>query len=151
MTHADAASRLQQCFAEAIPLSVAMRAKVARWDGLHLALRAPLAENCNPQSSAFGGSLYSLGLLAGWGVLTLGLWEAGRKAQVVVQKAEANYLLPVTGSLEARCEAPGELPWQAFLQRLDRHGRARLQLTSRIQQNAILAFELKARFVALLD
>lgn len=148
MTRAQSAARLQALFDEQIPLSRAMQVSVASWDGAELHLSAPLAPSRNHHGSAFGGSLYTLGLLAGWGVLNLRLWAEGVEAQVVIQRAAADYLLPVCQALEARCGPVPTDEWERFLRRLGRRGQARLKLVSTILAEHREAFELHAHFVA---
>ena len=53
-----------------------MGIRVAAYDGTSLKLTAPLAPNINHKSTAFGGSLYSLAVLCGWGIVHLKLAEA---------------------------------------------------------------------------
>lgn len=148
MTHQQEISRLQNLFDEQIPLAGAMHVRVANWDGVRLILEAPLAPNLNHHGTAFGGSLYTLGLLAGWGTLMLSLWNAGRTADVVVQHGHADYRVPVNQPLRASCTIADESRWQRFMRRLDRRGRARLDLVSDIGTDESAAFTLELRFVA---
>lgn len=148
MTWEQSVARLQALFDEQIPLSRAMQVKVARWDGAELLLTAPLAPNRNHHATAFGGSLYTLGLLAGWGALNLRLWSAGVSAEVVVQRASADYFLPVSQALQARCGPVPDNDWQRLVTHLGRRGQGRLGLVSTIEAENHEAFKLHAQFVA---
>lgn len=142
--------RLATYLAERIPLTEAMQVRIDSWDGRTLTASAPLEANRNDKATAFGGSLYSLALLSGWGLLMLRLWDMNLSADVVIHKAEAEYLAPVNGRLVARCRLDDENEWQAFIARLQRKGRARLALTARVDTGEQRAFELRAQFVAVL-
>lgn len=148
MNEREAAARLQQLFDRQIPLARAMQVQVSEWDGRTLRLEAPLECNLNHHGTAFGGSLYSLGLLAGWGALTLSLWAADIDAEVVVRQAGADYRAPVSERLSACCVVARDRAWQEFLQGLERHGRARLQLESAIEAGGSRRFRLELQFVA---
>ena len=64
---------------DAMPPVRAMQVRAVHYDGQVLRLRAPLSHNVNDKACAFGGSLVSLMTLAGWGLMTLKLREAGVK------------------------------------------------------------------------
>ena len=147
MTEGQSVARLQTLFDEQIPLSRAMQVKVASWDGAALQLSAPFELSRNHHGTAFGGSLYTLGLLAGWGALNLRLWATGIEADVVVQRAAADYLSPVSQALRARCDSPPTGEWERFSDRLGRRGQGRLELISTIGAKDREAFRMHAHFV----
>ncbi|HKE43757.1 MAG TPA: YiiD C-terminal domain-containing protein, partial [Steroidobacteraceae bacterium] len=70
---ADAASdpigRLKAWMNAEIPLTRHIDVRIAGYDQDTLTLLAPLAANSNHKGTAFGGSLFSLAVLAGWGLL----------------------------------------------------------------------------------
>ncbi len=142
--------RLATYLAERIPLTEAMQVSVDSWDGRALTVSAPLAANCNDKATAFGGSLYSLALLCGWGLLMQRLWDMNLRADVVIHKAEATYRAPVNERLVAQCRQDDDQEWQAFIASLRRRGRARLGLTARVNSEGQSAFELRAQYVATL-
>ena len=67
-----------------MPPVAAIGIDVVGYDGERLRMRAPLAINVNDKGTAFGGSMTSLMTLAGWGLVTLRLQQAGRVADVFV-------------------------------------------------------------------
>ena len=72
-----------------------MRPAIADWRDGHLRLSAPLAANVNDKGCAFGGSLTSLMTIAGWGIVSLTLAEAGLDADIYVADSRVRYLKPV--------------------------------------------------------
>ncbi len=129
----DTCAELQRQLHHDIPLTQTMGLRVLAWDGVQLRLGLPLAANGNHAGSMFGGSLYSLAVLCGWGWLLLKLREAGiDDGQIVIQSAQCDYLQPVLADAEASCAAPAEADWQRFLALYRRRGLARLHLCSEV-------------------
>jgi thioesterase domain-containing protein len=134
----------------AMPPVRALGLRIGDYDGARLRLDAPLAANVNDKGSAFGGSLASLMTLAGWGLMSLKLGEAGFAAEVYVQDSQLRYLKPLYDDLriEARL-APGE-DWHPFVAAYAQRGKARAQLVAEArdaQDQVVTAFE--GRYVAL--
>jgi thioesterase domain-containing protein len=142
----DTAARLQQTLHDDIPLTREMGITVAAYDGMQLRLAAPLAPNLNHKCTAFGGSLYSLSVLCGWGLLHLKLEEAGLHRHIVIQQADIEYLLPVAQDMEAECEVDAAA-LQRFMTTLQKHGRARLPLDVIIKRNGQAAVKFTGRYV----
>lgn len=116
-----------------IPLTREMGLKVLSWQDHQLRLQLPLAANVNHKSTMFGGSLYCMAVLAGWGWLHLRLREAAvTDGHIVIQEGQISYPLPVTGDAIALCDAPDEKVWRRFLSTYERYGRARLNLQTRV-------------------
>lgn len=143
------ASSLERYLRETIPLARAIDVRVIGYDGYRLALSAPLAPNVNDKGCAFGGSSASLLLLAGWGLTTLKLAEAGLDADVYVQENSMFYLEPVWGEMVGEAFAP-EDPWDTFFATLRARGRARVLLESELTgaDGAGVAARSTLRFVA---
>lgn len=129
-----------------IPLTRQIGVRVASYDGEALTLAAPLGPNSNHKGTAFGGSLFSLAVLAGWGVLTLKLAEHNAAGDIVIQDSEVRYRSPVTGDFTARAQAPAATEIERLLRMLKRHGRGRVRLRSVIEQAGKVAVEFEGTF-----
>jgi len=123
-----------------------MGIRVTTYDGNHLGLSAPITPNLNHKCTAFGGSLYSLCILCGWGLLHLKLTEAGLHRHIVIQQADIDYLLPVTEDMEAECTLD-DAALQRCLIMLNKHGRTRLRLEVIITRNKQPAVKFAGRYV----
>jgi thioesterase domain-containing protein len=123
-----------------------MGIRVAHFDGASLILDAPLDPNLNHKSTAFGGSLYSIAVLCGWGLLHLKLAEARLHKHIVIQESNIRYLHPVVQDLHAECRLD-DAAFKHFLRTLERHGRARLSLDVIISQGNRPAVEFSGRYV----
>lgn len=132
------AQQLAQVFASDIPLSQAMGTQVLNWQDRQLRLQFPLGPNSNHQASMFGGSMYCAAVLAGWGWLHLALREEGiDTTHIVVQSGQIDYPRAIYHeAIQAVCNAPDDKSWQRFLATYRKHGKARLQLTSRVLTEA---------------
>lgn len=149
MDHPDALAALDAHY-QAMPPVAAMGLGVAGYDGARLCLHAPLVRHVNDKGCAFGGSLVSLMTLAGWGLVTLRLREAGIAADVFVADSEVRYLAPLFADLAAEAELAEDADWDAALAHLRERGRARVGVLARVRlPDGGVAAEARARFVAI--
>lgn len=134
----------------AMPPVAAMQVRAVRFDGEALHLHAPLAANVNDKDCAFGGSLAGVMTLAGWGLLTLRLAEAGESAGVYVADSQVRYLMPLYADLAAEARLAPEADWPGVLRSLRERGRARATLEAVVRDpgGAVVA-SLTGRFAAL--
>jgi thioesterase domain-containing protein len=139
-------AELQQTLHHEIPLSREMGISVVSYSGDQLIFAAPLKPNINHKATAFGGSLYSLAVLCGWGMVHLKLAEANLHRHIVIQEAEIRYLLPVAEDMQAECYLDAEV-LQRFFATLKKHGRARLALKVAIRHEGNLAVEFSGQYV----
>ena len=117
---------LERTLHQEVPLTRQMGIRVEDHDGLELVVRADFAPNVNIHGTAFGGSLFSICAITGWGLLHLKFEEAGLTAQSVLGEAGIRYLRPVRGEIEARCRLPAG--FDRFLERVTLGQRAALRL-----------------------
>lgn len=145
------ATELQQYLHRHIPISSAMRITVTAASREGVELRAALAPNLNHRSTAFGGSVGSLAVLAGWSMLRIGLDAITPVPQIVIQRSTVEYMAPIRADFDAICRRPSEEPWQRFMQALSRRGRGRLKLLVDVRCEGVPAGHLTGEFVAMLD
>jgi thioesterase domain-containing protein len=113
-------------------------------------LRAPLAPNANYKGTAFGGSLYSLAVLAGWSWITRYLAARDLTADAVIQESSVRFLAPVQGELRACAAAPSGAQIDKFRKMLQRAGRGRIRLRVEIIYGQTLATLFDGVFAAAL-
>src|SRR5262245_49603221 len=130
-----------------IPLARHIGVQVLAYDGRSLVLAAPLDANSNHKGTAFGGSLYSLAVLAGWGLLTLELDGRGIAAEIVIQSCEVDYRLPVTGDFSARALRPASAQVDRCVRMLARYGKSRIEVTSVIEREGLEAVRMRGTYV----
>ena len=121
-----------ECRAD-IPLLTAMQLSLVEYRDLTLTLEAPLAPNINNKGTAFGGSIASICLFAGWAVATLSFVDNDiLNTEIVVYKDEMTFERPARGHLivRARIET-GD--FEACLDRLQAGDRSRIRLNIRAE------------------
>ena len=135
---------------DAMPPVAAMQVRAVHYDGSVLRLEAPLARNVNDKACAFGGSLVSLMTLAGWGLVTAKLKEAGIAAGVYVADSQVRYLAPLFTDLVAEARLAEGTDWAAVLQAWQARGRARAGVQAVVPgPGGAPVADLAARFAAL--
>lgn len=126
------------------PISKAMGITVVSYDQQSLTVSAPLAPNINPHRSAFGGSLFSVAALAGWGLMQLKLSELLLDCNTVVMSGEVSYERPVLDELLCVCRLPNDSA--NVFEALVRDGAASTTLTSVFKSNNKDAMRLAAKY-----
>lgn len=134
-----------------IPISSAMGITVTAATPERVELRAALAPNVNHRSTAFGGSVASLAVLAGWSVVRVGLDGIEPVPQIVIQRSTMEYTAPIRGDYDAVCRRPSEESWHRFMQALERRGRGRLRLVSEVYCDGEPAGHMTGEFVAMMS
>jgi thioesterase domain-containing protein len=135
---------------EHIPLTLHLGAVVEAYDGTSIRVTAPLAPNLNHRSTAFGGSLSALGILAGWTLLHLNLRQQGIEARLVIQRSEFDFDDPVVDrDFTATSTLPEPADWQRFVTTLHRRRRARVRVRGEIQSAAGTGGRFEGVYVAL--
>jgi thioesterase domain-containing protein len=124
---ADPRIDLQNKIRNAIPVSEAMQFSITELSSGSILVQAPLAPNVNIHGTGFAGSIYSIAVLAGWGLSTHIMGVLGMDGDLVVSKAEIRYRVPVTGMIECRAVA-SEAERKEFQDSFNNTGKGRLSL-----------------------
>ena len=132
-----------------IPLCAAMQIEVRSVCHKRVELFAPLKPNLNHQNTGFGGSLVSIGLLAGWTLIRFRLDREDLDCDLVVYRETTHFRRPVTGPMYAICTFDDPNEWTRFLEQLGEHRQAKLRLRIAIQSDGREAASLKCDYVAL--
>lgn len=127
--------KLQEVLHSEIPLTKAIGIEVVEYTDLSLTLYAPLENNINHKCTAFGGSLYSVSVLSGWGLIYLLLKQHGLSGHIVIQESNTKFLKPVVSGITAKCLFESKEQYVRFIKMYKRKGIARIQLESRILCN----------------
>lgn len=138
---------LQQTLNHEIPLTQAMGIEVVEVTESSLRLRAPLENNINHKSTAFGGSLYSLSVLAGWGLIFSRLKALSLQAHIVIQESNIQYLRPVKQDLLASCHISSEKAFKRSIDMFRRKGTARFNLDVTVSGHEGVAVVFNGQYV----
>ena len=135
----------QNLFRDIAPAQ-AMQISVADCSCEHLELAAPLAPNINDKGTAFAGSISSLLVLAGWGLVTLRLRDAGIRAEVVVSESQTQYKRPVRAALRSRAEVDPEA-FERLVAELTKSPRADIRIQIQLTSEETICATMNANYV----
>ncbi len=138
---------LQEVLHSEIPLTKEIGIEVRKYVDLSLTMFAPLENNINHKSTAFGGSLYSVSVLSGWGLIYLLLKQNGLSGHIVIQESNTKFLKPVAADIMARCSFKSHEQCGKFINMYKRKGLARIKLESHIECNNELAVIFSGSYV----
>lgn len=142
--YVDSPEALEKAFHQLIPISQALGVKVQSWDNGELIISAPLSANINHQHSAFGGSLFSVAVLAGWGLMQLKLSELELDCNTVVMGADVKYSRPVYDDLVCHCCLPDDA--DEVFRTLKRNHKVSTSMTSTYYCGDDVAMQLEGRY-----
>jgi len=134
--HNIACRALQDFFMLNVPLARAAEISVHSYDGNALVLQAPLEPNINDKGTAFGGSIYVLCVASGWGMSSIKAKELQLDGELVVAKAEIEYLRPLDEMLSAEVVSPDDVAIAHFKDSFERHGKAQFDLEAVVKNRA---------------
>lgn len=146
----DPQGSLERYLHRQIPLSAAMDISVLAATPETVRLSAPLEPNINHKSTAFGGSLSTLGILAAWSLLHVRLKDAGLPSEIVIQSSHMDYDKPACGPFTAESSLADAAAWPLFLKTLTRRKLARIEVRSLVACEGIVAGRFAGKFVAFL-
>lgn len=132
-------SALDAFIAKYLPSARFMGLEMREYNGRQLTLWAPLAPNVNDKHTAFGGSLYCASVLACWGMVYMRCVDYGLDPDIVVAKAEIEYIKPVVGDILSRSLVIDENRWSHFFARYEERGRAKIDLAAEISVDGEVA------------
>jgi len=144
-----AESEVEAYLQEHIPLSADIGVRVLTAGPRGVVLEAPLEPNVNHRSSAFGGSVAAVAMLAGWALVHLRLSAEGLAAETVIHRGEMRYDAPIYGPFRALCERVADKPWLRFTKAISKHGKGRIGLVVTVEAGGAAVASLGASYVAL--
>ncbi|HEY4330039.1 MAG TPA: YiiD C-terminal domain-containing protein [Phycisphaerae bacterium] len=132
-----------------MPLTRAMMLAVNTWDGMTVALSAPLEPNQNHADTAFGGSISTLGIIAGYCLLWLACKDRGISTRILIQHSSTEDLRPIDHDFAATATFTGT-GITDFLKAIQRKRRGRATVESLITCQSLVAAKHTGIYVALL-
>lgn len=140
--------KLQSVIESEIPITKSIGIKVENYNNKSLILSAPLEQNINHKNTAFGGSLYTVAVLSGWGLVYLLLEEHNLSGHIVIHESNVKYLKPVTTEIIAHSSFESDQQCKQFIKLYKRKGIARINIESRILCHAETSVIFKGEYVA---
>jgi thioesterase domain-containing protein len=133
-----------------IPLTKAIGFRISDWDGETVTLAAPLPPNINHADTAFGGSISTMAILAGYGLLYILLQERKLSTRILIQRSATEFVRPIDTEIvsTACCPAPAVL--EEFLETLKRKRRAKLAIESKVLSSKAVGATHTGLYVAMI-
>ena len=148
----DTKTYLQTLLNHEIPLTYALGIEVESWFDSRLTLNLPLKPNMNHMSTAFGGSIYCAGVIAGWSWVHLYLKSHDiTEPHIVVHHAHIDYHLPVKADALAICNPPEIKTLEKFTKVFKRYQKGRLELITTIEVEGEIAATFTGQFAVYCD
>ena len=128
--------QLQEVLNTEIPLTNSIGIQVGEHTDHSLTLHAPLINNINHKRTAFGGSIYSVSVLSGWGLIYLLLKQHDLSGHIVIQESNTKFIKPVTSDITAKCSFKSMEQYEKFVKMYKKKGKARIRLEAQIICNS---------------
>jgi thioesterase domain-containing protein len=132
-----------------IPIIRAMGIQLVGWDGTTVTVAAPLTPNQNHADTAFGGSIATIGIVAGYSLLHLIFLERQMSTRILIQKSATEYLRPIDEDMTATAGVANPAMLEEFLDTMKRKRRARMEIESSILCRKAIAATHRGLFVAM--
>jgi thioesterase domain-containing protein len=133
---------------EHIPMTKHMGMTVLAIDDVQISVLAPYAPNINHRETVFGGSISSLGILAGWALLWAKLQAEATPNRLVIQSSSTDFIKPARDAIVAYCQCD-RAHWQPFYTTLQRHGKARITLNAETSCGELIVATHTGQYVAI--
>ena len=142
---------LERYLHQHIPLSQAMDVSVVTASSDCIVLHAPIAPNINHTGTVFGGSAVTLAILSAWSLVHYLLIEKGLECSIVIQQNDMTYQKPMEGDFNASARLTRAEDWSRFVKTLTRRERARINVTSSLDNGEVCTGVFHGDFVATLS
>lgn len=139
---------LQARYYEEVPITKYLGLQVIAYDGNTIEIHAPVEPSLNTHGTAFGGSLYSVAALTGWGLLHLRLKDDNIRSNAVIKGGEVAYHHPVRKLIIAKAEINQAL-YNQFVKDYENTGRGDLKQEVIIETEKGPAMTLTGHYVAI--
>ena len=131
-----------------IPILRSVGLDVSELTNSKIKLSAPLFDNRNHYGSAFGGSIATVGIVAGWAILTYKVKEEKIPTTLVIKSSHTEYLLPVKEDFYAEVEV-NEQDWETLKSKFEAKGKAGIEVTAKIISGGNVCAEQKSVYVCI--
>ncbi|MDZ7805763.1 MAG: YiiD C-terminal domain-containing protein [Gracilimonas sp.] len=126
-------TQIEQYLYKHIPITKALGVKAVSFSEREVKMKAPLFNNINHQSTAFGGSISSLLITTGWSYLRLLFDDHDPVPAIVIGRSSTDYLKPINQNFVAELLIPEEEDLFRFREMYDRFGKSRITLKAQIK------------------
>lgn len=131
-----------------IPILHSVGLEVSELTENKIKISAPLFDNRNHYGSAFGGSIATLGIVAGWAILIYKIKEENIQATLVIKSSNTEYLLPIKDNFYAEVSIK-EIDWEKLKTKFISKQKAGIEVTADIISEGKVCARQKSVYVCL--
>ncbi|MCH2450421.1 MAG: thioesterase domain-containing protein [Gracilimonas sp.] len=142
-------TEIEQYLYKHIPITKALGVKVVSFSQDEVKFEAPLSNNINHRSTAFGGSISSLLITTGWSYLRMLFNEEESVPRIVIGRSATNYIKPVKDDFTSELIIPEKEAIEKFMEMYGRFGKARITLKAKIKNSEDVLAEFEGDFVVM--
>lgn len=142
-------TQIEQYLYEHIPITKALGVKAISFSRSEVRFKAPLFNNINHRSTAFGGSISSLLITTGWSYLRLLFDEHDPVPAIVIGKSSTDFLIPISQDFVSELLIPEESEVERFMEMFNRFGKSRITLKAQIKRGDRIQAAFEGEFVAI--
>lgn len=125
-------TQIEQYLYKHIPITRALGVKAISFSKDEVKFLAPLMNNINHRSTAFGGSISSLLITTGWSYLRLLFDEEDTIPRIVIGKSSTKYIKPVSTDFSSQLVIPDKSEVLHLMEMVNRFGKGRITLQANI-------------------
>lgn len=138
--------QLESLVHKEIPITKALDIRIEDLTSNSIRVEAPFEANKNIHNTAFAGSIYTVGTIAGWSLVNSIAVNHQLKGSVVLAKADIQYKKPINGDIIAQCSVADASTIDSFIMSFQRKKRARISLEIEIIEDGVIKAQLHANF-----
>lgn len=142
-------TEIEQYLYKHIPITKALGVRAVAFSQDEVKFEAPLSNNINHRSTAFGGSISSLLITTGWSYLRMLFDEEESIPRIVIGRSATNYIKPIQDDFTSELIIPEQETIESFMEMFDRFGKARITLKAEIREEVNLLAEFEGDFVVM--
>lgn len=143
------AHEIERHLHEHIPIARAFGVEVLDVGPAGVCLAAPIEPNLNHRMTAFGGSVTSVAMMAGWASVETRLQSEGRSAYTVIHQSSVRFDVPIESAFRAQPLRPTKEAWDRMCRSLERYGRGRVAIRVEVRVGDSLVALLEGSYVAI--
>lgn len=132
-----------------IPITKALGVRAVSFTPEEVKFKAPLSNNINHRSTAFGGSISSLLITTGWSYLRMLFDEEEPVPRIVIGRSATNYIKPIKIDFTSELILPEKEVITKFMEMFERFGKARITLKAEIRKDGNVLAEFEGDFVVI--
>lgn len=132
-----------------IPITRALGVIAVAFSEKKVKFKAPLSNNINHRSTAFGGSISSLLITTGWSYLRMLFDGEENVPRIVIGRSATNYVRPIIDDFTSELIIPEKETIKKFREMYKRFGKARITLKAEIRKEGNVLAEFEGDFVVM--